>query len=90
MRKEPTLRWNNGSIQMRVRVNGLDQRLHRLGRWDDPLAVARAQVISAQIWSDFQAGQLDPTLQRYQTQSPAGEVDSVSYTHPTLPTEKKE
>jgi len=60
---------------MRVRVNGVDQRLHRLGRWDDPLAVARAQVISAQIWSDFQAGQLDPTLQRYQTQSTAEDVD---------------
>ena len=60
---------------MRVRVNGVDQRLHRLGRWDDPLAVARAQVISAQIWSDFQAGQLDPTLQRYQTQTTAEDVD---------------
>lgn len=75
MRKAPTLRWNNGSIQMRVRVNGIDQRLHRLGRWDDPLAVARAQVISAQIWSDFQAGDLDPTLQKYQTQSTSEDVD---------------
>lgn len=60
---------------MRVRVNGVDQRLHRLGRWNDPVAVARAQVISAQIWSDFQAGELDSTLQKYQTQSTVGDAD---------------
>jgi integrase len=75
MRKAPTLRWNNGSIQMRVRVDGVDQRLHRLGRWDDPRAVARAQAISAQIWSDFQAGELDPTLQKYQVSSGLEDVN---------------
>ena len=37
-----------------------------MGRWDDPQAVARAQAISAQIWSDYRSGALDPTLQRYQ------------------------
>ncbi|PSJ04160.1 hypothetical protein C7K55_11660 [Cyanobium usitatum str. Tous] len=62
---------------MRVRVNAIDQRLHRLGRWDGPLAVARAQLISAQIWSDFQAGDLDPTLQKYQTHSALEDVGSA-------------
>lgn len=32
----------------------------------DPTAVARAQALSAQIWSDWCSGQLDPTLERYQ------------------------
>lgn len=58
---------------MRVRVAGVDQRIHRLGRWDDPRAVARAQAISAQIWSDFQDGALDPTLRKYH---PAGVVNA--------------
>ena len=66
VRKPPSLRRNNGSIQIRVRVGGEDRRIHRLGRWDDPQAVARAQAISAQIWSDYRSGALDPTLQRYQ------------------------
>lgn len=66
MRKPPSLRRNNGSIQIRVRVGGEDRRIHRLGRWDDPQAVARAQAISAQIWSDYRSGSLDSTLQRYQ------------------------
>ena len=66
MRKPPTLRWNNGTIQIRVRVNGRDLRIHRLGRWDDPRAVAKAQALSAQIWSDFQSGELDATLRKYQ------------------------
>lgn len=66
MRKPPSLRRNNGAIQIRVRVEGEDKRIHRLGRWDDPQAVARAQAISAQIWSDFCSGVLDPTLSRYQ------------------------
>lgn len=66
MRKPPSLRRNNGSIQIRVRVGGEDKRIHRLGRWDDPQAIARAQAIRAQIWSDHCNGVLDPTLQRYQ------------------------
>ena len=32
MRKRPTLRWNNGSIVIRVRIDGEDKRIYRLGR----------------------------------------------------------
>ena len=43
MRKRPTLRRNNGSIVIRVRIDGEDRRIYRLGRWDDPVAVAKAE-----------------------------------------------
>lgn len=66
MRKPPSLRRNNGSIQIRVRVDGVDRRIHRLGSWSDPSAVARAQALSAKIWSDFCSGCLDRSLMRYQ------------------------
>ena len=49
-----------------MRVGGEDRRIHRLGKWSDPSAVARAQALSAQIWSDWCSGRLDPTLERYQ------------------------
>ena len=65
MRKAPSLRRNNGAVQVRVRVDGKDRFINRLGRWDDPVAVARAQAISAQIWSDYQAGTFDRSLLRY-------------------------
>ena len=66
LRKPPSLRRNNGAIQIRVRVGGEDRRIHRLGKWSDPSAVARAQALSAQIWSDWCSGRLDSTLERYQ------------------------
>ena len=66
MRKAPTLRKNNGTIQIRVRVDGVDRRIHRLGSWSDPSAVARAQALSAQIWSDWCSGCFDRSLNRYQ------------------------
>ena len=66
MRKPPSLRRNNGSIQIRVRVDGVDRRIHRLGSWSDPSAVARAQALSAKIWSEFCSGCLDRSLRRYQ------------------------
>ena len=50
---------------MRVRLEGKDHFINRLGRFDDPVARARAQAISAEIWSDFQQGDLDQTLNRY-------------------------
>ena len=68
LRKPPSLRRNNGSIQIRVRVNGENRLIHRLGKWSDPGAVARAQALSAQIWSDFCSGCLDPSLERYHHQ----------------------
>ena len=65
MRKAPSLRNNNGALQVRVRLDGKDHFINRLGRFDDPVARARAQAISAEIWSDFQQGDLDQTLNRY-------------------------
>ena len=50
---------------IRVRIAGEDKRIYRLGRWDDPVAVARAQAIAAEIWSDIQQGELDESLSRY-------------------------
>jgi integrase len=64
--KPPSLRNNNGSLQVRVRIDGRDAFINRLGRWNDPVAVARAQAISAQIWSDYQQGTFDRSLMAYQ------------------------
>ena len=51
---------------MRVRIDGRDCFINRLGRWEDPVAVAKAQAISAQIWSDYQQGSFDRNLMAYQ------------------------
>ena len=75
MRKRPTLRRNNGSIVIRVRIDGEDKRIYRLGRWDDPVAVARAEAITAEIWSDIQRGELDESLSRYRPQVEEEESD---------------
>jgi NAD+ synthase (glutamine-hydrolysing) len=66
VQKPPSLRNNNGTLQARVRIDGKDAFINRLGRWDDPVAVAKAQAISAQIWSDYQQGVLDRSLMAYQ------------------------
>ncbi len=66
LRKVPALRNNNGALQVRVRLEGKDHFINRLGRFDNPVAQAKAQSISAEIWSDFQQGQLDWSLSRYQ------------------------
>ena len=65
MRRPPSLRNNNGAVQVRVRLGGTDHFINRLGRWDDPVAVARAQALSARVWSDATAGSLDVSLQKY-------------------------
>lgn len=65
MRRPPSLRNNNGAVQVRVRLGGSDHFINRLGRWDDPVAVAKAQALSARIWSDAKAGSLDLSLKRY-------------------------
>ena len=67
MRKAPSLRNNNGSLQVRVRLEGQDHFINRLGRWDDPIAVAKAQAISAEIWRDYREGNLDWSLCRYKS-----------------------
>ena len=51
---------------MRVRIDGRDAFINRLGRWDDPVAVAKAHAIAAQIWSDYQQGSFDRSLMAYQ------------------------
>ncbi len=65
MRKAPSLRNNNGALQVRVRLDGKDCFINRLGRWEDPVAQARAQAIAAEIWRDYREGTLDLSLCRY-------------------------
>ena len=60
MRKRPTLRRNYGSIVIRMRIDGEDRRIYRLGRWDDPVAVARTEAVAAEIWSDIQRKAITP------------------------------
>jgi integrase len=59
-----------------VRLDGRDHFINRLGRWGDPVAVARAQALSARIWSDVQQGCLDPSLERYRQSLQASDGDS--------------
>ena len=65
MRKAPSLRNNNGALQVRMRLDGKDCFINRLGRWEDPVARARAQAIAAEIWRDYREGTLDWSLCRY-------------------------
>ena len=65
MRKAPSLRNNNGALQVRVRLGGKDCFINRLGRWEDPVVQARAQAIAAEIWRDYREGTLDWSLCRY-------------------------
>ena len=48
-----------------VRLDRKDHFINRLGRFDDPVARAKALAISAEIWSDYQQGDLDLSLNRY-------------------------
>jgi integrase len=66
VQKPPSLRNNNGSLQVRVRIDGRDAFINRLGRWSDPVAVAKAHAIAAQIWSDYCQGTFDRSLMAYQ------------------------
>jgi len=78
LRKAPSLRNNNGALQVRVRVGGRDHFINRIGRWDDPVAQARAQAISAEIWSDFQQGTIDWSLSRYKPLVKGQDLDLLS------------
>ena len=49
-----------------MRIDGRDAFINRLGRWDDPVAVAKANAIAAQIRSDYQQGCFDRSLMAYQ------------------------
>ena len=66
LRKPPSLRSNNGALQLRVRINGTDAFINRLGSWSDPTAIAKASALSARIWADYCSGTFDPSLRTYQ------------------------
>ena len=65
LKKPPRVRDNNGALQVRLRLDGRDHFINRLGRFDDPVAQARGQAICAEIWRDAQQGDLDLSLNRY-------------------------
>ena len=52
LKKPPRVRDNNGALQVRLRLDGRDHFINRLGRFDDPVAQARGQAICAEIWRD--------------------------------------
>ena len=56
---------NSGALQIRLRLDGRDHFINRLGRFDDQVAQARGQAICAEIWRDAQQGDLDLSLNRY-------------------------
>lgn len=66
MRKAPSLRNNNGALQLRVRIDGKDAFINRLGRWSNASDVAKASALSARIWSDYCDGSFDTSLRSYQ------------------------
>ncbi len=63
LKKPPRVRDNNGALQVRLRLDGRDHFINRLGRFNDPVAQARGQAICAEIWRDAQQGDL--SLNRY-------------------------
>ena len=65
LKKPPRVRDNNGALQVRLRLDGRDHFINRIGRFDDPVAQARGQAICAEIWRDAQQGDLDLSLKRY-------------------------
>ena len=65
LKKPPRVRDNNGALQVRLRLDGRDHFINRIGRFDDPVAQARGQAICAEIWRDAQQGDLDLSLNRY-------------------------
>ena len=65
LKKPPRVRDNNGALQVRLRLDGRDHFINRLGRFDDPVAQAKGQAICAEIWRDSQQGDLDLSLNRY-------------------------
>jgi hypothetical protein len=65
LKKPPRVRDNNGALQVRLRLDGRDHFINRLGRFDDPVVQARGQAICAEIWRDAHQGDLDFSLNRY-------------------------
>ena len=67
LKKLPRVRDNIGAFQVRIRLDGQDHFINRLGRFDDPVAQARGQAICAEIWQDAQQEDLDLSLNRYRS-----------------------
>ena len=65
LKKPPRVRNNNGALPVRVRLDGRDHFINRLGCFDDPVAQATGQAICAEIWRDAQQGDLELSLNRY-------------------------
>ena len=65
LKKPPKVRDNNGALQVRLRINGRNHFINRIGRFDDPVAQAGGQAVCAEIWRDVQHGDLDLSLRRY-------------------------
>ena len=78
LRKPPSLRNNNGAVQLRVRINSNDAFINRLGKWSDPTAVAKASALSARIWADFCSGSFDATLRTYQASGDRQDTELLS------------
>jgi integrase len=57
-------------IQLRVRINGKDHFINRLGKYNDRIAFAKAQSLSQKIWLDYQMGNLDLSLESYRPVDP--------------------
>ena len=65
LKKPPRVRDNNGALQVRLRLDGRDHFINRIGRFDDPVVQARGHAICAEIWRDAQQGDLDLFLNRH-------------------------
>lgn len=64
LKKPPRVRDNNGALQVRLRLDGRDHFIIRIGRFDDPVAHARGQAICAEIWRYVQQRDLGLSLNR--------------------------
>ena len=67
LKKPPRVRDNNGALEVRLRLDGRDHFINRIGRFDDPVAQARGQAICFEIWRDAQQGDLDLSSNRYRS-----------------------
>ena len=64
LKKTPRVRGNNGALQVRLRLDGRDHLINRLGRFDDLITQTRGQAICAWIWRDALQRDLDLSLNR--------------------------
>lgn len=60
---------NNGSIRIRFTYLRRSYQIGNLGRFDDPIALRRANILASQISLDIAAGHFDETLSKYKPQT---------------------